>query len=163
MKTKPNQGKGYTGGNSCLTEVLIDKNPTKLLVYLGAFCSCVGKSFLTKGVPNFKHKFLPIDGINLNSASNPMKVLGIFETTLKSPDINGNFRMTVGFFVMENCYSTQLILGNGHLIMYGIDSTNNKDRYLTNGYKKHQTFSFSPLRRHITVNKVSPVSLALGK
>ncbi|MBW0490905.1 hypothetical protein O181_030620 [Austropuccinia psidii MF-1] len=52
MKTKPNRGKGYTAGNSCIKEVVIDKNPTKLLHDPGTFCSCVGKSFLKTCVPN---------------------------------------------------------------------------------------------------------------
>ncbi|MBW0523302.1 hypothetical protein O181_063017 [Austropuccinia psidii MF-1] len=30
MKTKPNRGKGYTAGHSCITEVIIDNKPTKL-------------------------------------------------------------------------------------------------------------------------------------
>ncbi|MBW0547077.1 hypothetical protein O181_086792 [Austropuccinia psidii MF-1] len=41
MKTKPNRGKGYTAGNSCITEVLLDNKPTKPLLEPGAFCSCV--------------------------------------------------------------------------------------------------------------------------
>ncbi|MBW0547166.1 hypothetical protein O181_086881 [Austropuccinia psidii MF-1] len=75
MKTKPNRGKGYTAGNSCITEVVIDNKPTKLLLDPGAFCSCVGKSFLKTCVPNFEDQLLPIDGIKFNSASNPMKEL----------------------------------------------------------------------------------------
>ncbi|MBW0483030.1 hypothetical protein O181_022745 [Austropuccinia psidii MF-1] len=77
MKTKPNRGKGYTAGNSCITEVVIDNKPTKPLLDPGAFCSCVGKSFLKTCVPNFEDQLLPIDGIKFNSASNPMKELGI--------------------------------------------------------------------------------------
>ncbi|MBW0504637.1 hypothetical protein O181_044352 [Austropuccinia psidii MF-1] len=46
MKTKSNKGKGYTAGNSCIKEVIINKKPTKLLLDPGAFCSCIGKSFL---------------------------------------------------------------------------------------------------------------------
>ncbi|MBW0539211.1 hypothetical protein O181_078926 [Austropuccinia psidii MF-1] len=45
MKTKPSRGKVYTAGNSCITEVVIDNNPTKHLLDPGAFCACVGKSF----------------------------------------------------------------------------------------------------------------------
>ncbi|MBW0570317.1 hypothetical protein O181_110032 [Austropuccinia psidii MF-1] len=41
MKTKPRRGKGYTSGSSCITEVIIDKKPTKLLLDPGSFCSCV--------------------------------------------------------------------------------------------------------------------------
>jgi hypothetical protein len=139
MKTKPNRGKGYTAGNSCITEVVIDNKPTKLLLYPGAFCSCVGKPFLKTCVPNFEDQLLPIDGIKFNSASNPMKAFGIFETNVIFPHINGNLRITVEFVVMENCSSTHFILGNDYLIMYGIDLHNNKDRYSpieTSGAKK---------------------------
>ncbi|MBW0545448.1 hypothetical protein O181_085163 [Austropuccinia psidii MF-1] len=37
MKTKPNRGKGYTAGNSCITKVVIDNKPTKRLLVRGAF------------------------------------------------------------------------------------------------------------------------------
>ncbi|MBW0516416.1 hypothetical protein O181_056131 [Austropuccinia psidii MF-1] len=85
MKTKPNRGKGYTAGNSCIAEVVIDNKPTKLLLDPGEFCSCVGKSFLKTCVPNFEDQLFPIDGIKFNSASIPMKVLGIFEATVIFP------------------------------------------------------------------------------
>ncbi|MBW0510405.1 hypothetical protein O181_050120 [Austropuccinia psidii MF-1] len=163
MKTKPNRGKGYTAGNSRITEVVIDSKPTKCLLDPGAFCSCVGKSFLKACVPNFEDQLLPIDGIKLNSASNPMKALGIFETNVIFPHINGNLRITVEFVVLENCSSTHFILGNGYLIMYGIDLHNNKDRYFTIGYNKHYKFAFLPLKRQITVNKVSPLNLELER
>ncbi|MBW0584871.1 hypothetical protein O181_124586, partial [Austropuccinia psidii MF-1] len=68
MKTKPNRGKGYTAGHSCITEVVIDNKPTKPLLEPGALCSCVGKSFLKTCVPNFEDQLLPIDGIKFNSA-----------------------------------------------------------------------------------------------
>ncbi|MBW0548927.1 hypothetical protein O181_088642 [Austropuccinia psidii MF-1] len=163
IKTKPNRGKGYTAGNSCIKEVVIEKKPTQLLLDPGAFCSCVGKSFLKTCVPNFEDQLLPIDGIKFNSASNPMKALGIFETNVIFPHINGNLRITVEFVVMENCSSTHFILGNDYLIMYGIDLHNNKDRYFTIGDNKRQKFAFLPFKRQITVNKVSPVNLQLEK
>ncbi|MBW0518496.1 hypothetical protein O181_058211 [Austropuccinia psidii MF-1] len=68
MKTKPNRGKGHTAGNFCITEVVINNKHTKLLLNPGAFCSCVGKSFLKTCVANFEDQLLPIDGIKLNSA-----------------------------------------------------------------------------------------------
>ncbi|MBW0565170.1 hypothetical protein O181_104885 [Austropuccinia psidii MF-1] len=163
MKTKQNRGKGYTAGNSCITEVVIGNKPTKLLLDPGEFCSCVGKSFLKTCVPNFEDQLLPIDGIKPNSASNPMKASRIFETSVIFPHINGNLRITVEFVVMENCSSTHFILGNDYLIMYGIDLHNNKDRYFTIGDNKRQKFAFLPFERQITVNKVSPVSLELEK
>ncbi|MBW0504225.1 hypothetical protein O181_043940 [Austropuccinia psidii MF-1] len=88
MKTKPNRGKGHTACNSCMKEVVIDNKPTRILLDPGALCSCVGKYFLKKCVPNLEDQVLPIDGIKLNSASNPMKELGIYESTFISPHIN---------------------------------------------------------------------------
>ncbi|MBW0535011.1 hypothetical protein O181_074726 [Austropuccinia psidii MF-1] len=127
-----------------------------------AFCCCVDKSFLKICVPNFEDQLLPIDGIKLNSASNSIEELGIFENTIIFPHINGNLRVTVEF-VMKNCSSTHFILGNDYLIMYGIELHNNKDRYFNIGDNKHQTFAFLPFKRQITVRKVSPVRLELEK
>ncbi|MBW0511307.1 hypothetical protein O181_051022 [Austropuccinia psidii MF-1] len=163
MKTKPNRGKRYTACNSCITEVVIDNKPTKLLLYPGAFCSCVGKLFLKTCEPNFEDQLLPIDGIKLNSASNPMEALGIFQTTVIFPHINGNLRITVEFVVMENCSSKHFILGNDYLIMYGIELNNKKDRYFTIGDNKCHKFDFLPFKRQITVRKVAPVNLDLER
>ncbi|MBW0553208.1 hypothetical protein O181_092923 [Austropuccinia psidii MF-1] len=163
MKTKPSRGKGYTACNSCITEVVINNKPNKILLDPGAFCSCVGKSFLKTCVPNFQDQLLPIDCIKFNSTSNPMKALGIFETNIIFPHINGNLRITVEFFVMENCSSTHFILGNHYLIMYGRDLNSNKDRYFTIGDNKCQKFAFLPLKRQITLYEVSPVNLELEK
>ncbi|MBW0502331.1 hypothetical protein O181_042046 [Austropuccinia psidii MF-1] len=115
----------------------------------GAFFSCVAKSFLKNCVPNFEDQSLPIYGIKFNSASSPMKALGIFETTVIFPHINGNLRITVEFVVMENCSSTHFILGNDYLIMYGIDLHNNKNRYFTIGDNKCQKFAFLTYKRQI--------------
>ncbi|MBW0490996.1 hypothetical protein O181_030711 [Austropuccinia psidii MF-1] len=163
MKAKPNRGKGYTPGNSYITEAVIDNKPIKPLLYPGAFCSCVGKSFLKTCVPNYEDQFLPIDGIKFNSASNPIKELGIFETNVIFLHINGNLRIAVEFVFMENCSSTHYILGNDYLIMYGIDLHNKKDRYFTIGDNKHQKFAFLPFKRQIMVSKVAPVKLELER
>ncbi|MBW0518202.1 hypothetical protein O181_057917 [Austropuccinia psidii MF-1] len=158
VKTKPNRGKGYTAGSSCITEVVIDNKPTKRLLDPGAFCSCVGKYFLKTCVPNFEDHLLPIDGIKFNSASNLMKALGIFEINIIFPHINGNLRITFEFVFMENCSSTHFILGNDYFIMYGIDLHNNKDRYFTNGDNKRKQFAFLPFERQITENELSALS-----
>ncbi|MBW0478699.1 hypothetical protein O181_018414 [Austropuccinia psidii MF-1] len=90
MKTKPNRGKCYTAGNSCSTEVVIEKKTTNILLEPEAFCNCVGKSFLKTCIPNFQDQLFPIDGIKFNSARNEMKALGIFETTVIFPHIYGS-------------------------------------------------------------------------
>ncbi|MBW0523966.1 hypothetical protein O181_063681 [Austropuccinia psidii MF-1] len=58
MKTKPNRGKGYTAGDSYITEVVIENKPTKLLLDPGAFFYCVEKTFLKTCVPNFQNQFV---------------------------------------------------------------------------------------------------------
>ncbi|MBW0514550.1 hypothetical protein O181_054265 [Austropuccinia psidii MF-1] len=162
MKTKPNRGKGYTAGNSCVTEVKIENKPTERLLDPGAFCSCFGKSFLIPCAPNFEDQLLPIDGIKFNSESNPMEALGIFKTTVIFLNINVNLRITIES-VMENCSSNLFFLGYDYLIMYGIDLHNNKDKYFLIGDNKHQKFAFLPFKRQITVGKVAPVNLDLEK
>ncbi|MBW0485671.1 hypothetical protein O181_025386 [Austropuccinia psidii MF-1] len=92
-----------------------------------------------------------------------MKALGIFETTITFPHINGKLRITVEFVLMENWPSTHFLLGNYYLIIYGIDSHNKKDRYFTIGDNKHQTFAFLPFKGKIKLNKVSQVNLELEK
>ncbi|MBW0510394.1 hypothetical protein O181_050109 [Austropuccinia psidii MF-1] len=153
--------KGYAAGNFCITEVVIDNKPTKRLIDPGAFCSCVGKSFLKTCVPDFENQLLPIDGIKFNSASNPMKALGILETNVIFPHIHGNLKITVELVVMENCSSNHFILGNDYLIIYEIDLHSNKDRYFTIGENKHQKFAFLPFKRQITVSEVASVNLEL--
>ncbi|MBW0503075.1 hypothetical protein O181_042790 [Austropuccinia psidii MF-1] len=85
MKTKPNRGKGYTAGNSCITEVVINNKPTKLSLDQGDFVSCVSKCFLNTWVPNFEDQLFPINGIKFYSVSSPMKSLVIFEATVIFP------------------------------------------------------------------------------
>ncbi|MBW0539171.1 hypothetical protein O181_078886 [Austropuccinia psidii MF-1] len=128
-----------------------------------AFFSFVGKSFLKTCVPNFQDQVFPIDCIKFNTASNPMRALGIFETTIRTPHLNGNLIVTAEFFVLENYSSTHFIFRNDYLIMYGIDLANNKDRYFTIEEDKHQKFAFLPFKRQITVNKLPPVNLELEK
>ncbi|MBW0528797.1 hypothetical protein O181_068512 [Austropuccinia psidii MF-1] len=95
VNTKPSRGKGYTAGNSCITEVVIENKPTKPLLDPGAFFSCVEKSFLKTCAPEFEDQLLPIDGIKVNNQSNQMKALGILETTVIFTHINGNLRITL--------------------------------------------------------------------
>ncbi|MBW0587815.1 hypothetical protein O181_127530 [Austropuccinia psidii MF-1] len=47
--------------------------------------------------------------------------------------------------------------------MYGIDLHNNRDRLFTSGDNKCQRYVCLPFKRQITVNKVSPLILELGK
>ncbi|MBW0504298.1 hypothetical protein O181_044013 [Austropuccinia psidii MF-1] len=75
--TKPARGKGYTAGSSCITNIVINNKEAKIHLYSGAFCTCVGKNYLDKIYTNWKNQLIPIEGINLSSASQNMYPLGI--------------------------------------------------------------------------------------
>ncbi|MBW0592112.1 hypothetical protein O181_131827 [Austropuccinia psidii MF-1] len=54
---------------------------------------------------------------------------------------------------MDNRTSNHFILGNDYLSIYGIDISNQKDRYFTIGDNKRQKFGFLNNKRQITVVK----------
>ncbi|MBW0537104.1 hypothetical protein O181_076819 [Austropuccinia psidii MF-1] len=54
---------------------------------------------------------------------------------------------------MDNCTSNHFILGNDYLSIYGIDISNQKDRYFTIGDNKRQKFGFLNNKRQITAVK----------
>ncbi|MBW0514487.1 hypothetical protein O181_054202 [Austropuccinia psidii MF-1] len=79
-----------------------------------------------------------------------MKPLGIIDLTLIFPYPSQCIRLKVEFLVMENCTSNHFILGNYYLSIYGIDISNQKDRYFTIGDHKRQKFGFFNNKQQIT-------------
>ncbi|MBW0587083.1 hypothetical protein O181_126798 [Austropuccinia psidii MF-1] len=82
-----------------------------------------------------------------------MKPLGIIDLTLIFPHPSQCVRIEVEFVVMDNCTSNHFILGNDYLSIYGIDISNQKDRYFTIGDNKRQKFGFLNNKKQITVIK----------
>ncbi|MBW0534692.1 hypothetical protein O181_074407 [Austropuccinia psidii MF-1] len=54
---------------------------------------------------------------------------------------------------MDSCTSNHFILGNDYLSIYGIDISNQKDRYFTIGDNKRQRFGFLNNKKKLTVIK----------
>ncbi|MBW0486704.1 hypothetical protein O181_026419 [Austropuccinia psidii MF-1] len=52
-RTKPSKGMGYTAGKSSIRIVMVDKQEAKLNLDTGAYCTCVGKSYLKTIVPDW--------------------------------------------------------------------------------------------------------------
>ncbi|MBW0490285.1 hypothetical protein O181_030000 [Austropuccinia psidii MF-1] len=52
---------------------------------------------------------------------------------------------------MENCTSNHFIIGNDYLSIYGMDISNQEDRYFTIGDNKRQKFGFFNNKRPISV------------
>ncbi|MBW0559193.1 hypothetical protein O181_098908 [Austropuccinia psidii MF-1] len=148
-KPKPARGKGYTARASCITSVLMNDIEAKVNLDTGAFCTCVAKDYLQAILPGWKEHLLPIEDVQLSSASNNMYTLGILDTNLVSPHPAGSIRMKTEIVVMENCKSQHIILLNDYLNIYGIDINNHKDRYLTIGENKRQKFAFSNMANQI--------------
>ncbi|MBW0582174.1 hypothetical protein O181_121889 [Austropuccinia psidii MF-1] len=137
-RTKPAKGMGYTAGKSSISIVMVDNQEGKVNLATGAYCTCVGKSYLKTIVPDWKEKLMPIQGVKFSSASESMKPLGIIDLTLIFPHPSQCVRIKVEFVVMDNCTSNHFILGNDYLSIYGIDISNQKDRYFTIGDNKKQ-------------------------
>ncbi|MBW0582067.1 hypothetical protein O181_121782 [Austropuccinia psidii MF-1] len=82
-----------------------------------------------------------------------MKPLGIIYLTLIFPHPSQFVRIKVEFVVMDNCTSNHFILGNDYLSTYGIDISNQKDRYFTIENNKRQRFGFLNNKKQITLIK----------
>ncbi|MBW0503669.1 hypothetical protein O181_043384 [Austropuccinia psidii MF-1] len=62
-------------------------------------------------------------------------------------------RLKVELVGMENCTSNHFIIGNDYLSIYGIDISNQKDRYFTIEENKRQKFGFLYNKKQITAIK----------
>ncbi|MBW0553079.1 hypothetical protein O181_092794 [Austropuccinia psidii MF-1] len=89
-KTKPARGNGYTAGASCITSILMNGIEAKVSLDTGAFCTCVGKDYLQVMLPEWENHLLPIEGVQLSSASNNMYPLGILDTNIVFPHPEGS-------------------------------------------------------------------------
>ncbi|MBW0544743.1 hypothetical protein O181_084458 [Austropuccinia psidii MF-1] len=113
-KAKPNRGKGYTAGSSCITNIVTNKREAKIHLDSGAFCTCVGKYYLDNIYTNWKYKLMPIEGIKFRSASQNMHQLGIFGAEMIFPHSAGSIRLKFEFVVMNNCTSQQFCHNHGN-------------------------------------------------
>ncbi|MBW0521622.1 hypothetical protein O181_061337 [Austropuccinia psidii MF-1] len=132
---------------------MVGNQDAKVSLDAGGFSDCVGKSYLKTIVPNWEEKPIQIKGVGFSSASESMKPLGRIDLTLIFPHPSQCIRLKVEFVVMDNCTSNHFILGNDYLSIYGIDISNQKDRYFTIGDNKRQKFGFFNNKRQITAIK----------
>ncbi|MBW0564991.1 hypothetical protein O181_104706 [Austropuccinia psidii MF-1] len=102
-RTKPEKGMGYTAGKSSVSFVMGDNQEAKVNLDTGAYCTCVGKSYLRTIFPDWKAKLIPIQVVKFSSASESMKPLGIIDLKLIFPQPSQCIRIKVEFVVMDNC------------------------------------------------------------
>ncbi|MBW0588574.1 hypothetical protein O181_128289 [Austropuccinia psidii MF-1] len=150
-KTKPDRGKAYTAGASCITSILINDIEAKVNLDTGSFCTCVGRDHIQAILPEWKDHLLPIEGVQFSTTSKNMYPLGILDTNIVFPDPAGGIRMKTEIVVMDNCTSQHIILRNDHLNIYGIDINNHQDRYFTIEENKRQKFAFSNISKQISI------------
>ncbi|MBW0562450.1 hypothetical protein O181_102165 [Austropuccinia psidii MF-1] len=136
-RTKQAKGMGYTAGKSSISIVMVNNQEEKVNLDTGAYCTCVGKSYLKTIVPDWEEKLIPIQGVKFSSASESMKPLGIIDLTLIFPHPSQCVRIKVEFVVMDNCTNNQ----------------NQKDTYFTIGDNKRQRFGFLNNKKQITLIK----------
>ncbi|MBW0499996.1 hypothetical protein O181_039711 [Austropuccinia psidii MF-1] len=152
-RAKSAKGRVYTAGKSSISIVMLGNQEAKASLDTGAYCTCVGKSYLETIVPDWKGKPIPIQGVKFSSASEIMKTLGTIDLKLILPHPSQCIRLKVEFVVMDNCTSKHFILGNDYLSIYCIDISNQKDRFFTIEDNKRQKFGFLNNKRQITVVK----------
>ncbi|MBW0515341.1 hypothetical protein O181_055056 [Austropuccinia psidii MF-1] len=152
-RTKPAKGRGYTAGNSSISLVMVENQDAEVNLDTGAYCTCVGKRYLKAIVPDWEEKHIPIQGVKCSSASEFMKLLGIIDLTLIFPHPQECIRLKVEFVVMDNFTSNHFILGNDYLSTYGIDISNQKDRYFTIGDNKRQNLASSITKEKLQKNE----------
>ncbi|MBW0518252.1 hypothetical protein O181_057967 [Austropuccinia psidii MF-1] len=80
-----------------------------------------------------------------------MEPLGIIEAEMMFPLPTRSIRLKSEFGIMNNHTSQHFILGSDYLNMYGINITNNKDRYFTIGKNERNLFAFHLEKKEITV------------
>ncbi|MBW0586785.1 hypothetical protein O181_126500 [Austropuccinia psidii MF-1] len=152
-KTKPARGMGYTAGKSSISVIMVDNQEAKVSLDTGAYFTFVGRRYLKTIVPDWQEELTPIQGVKFISASESMKPLGIIDLKLIFPHPSQCVRIKVESVVMENCTSNHFILGNDYLSIYGMDISNQKDRYFTIGDNRRQRFGFLNDKEQITVIK----------
>ncbi|MBW0467639.1 hypothetical protein O181_007354 [Austropuccinia psidii MF-1] len=150
-KTKPARGKGNTAGASFITSIMMNDIEAKVNLDTGAFGTSIGKYYLQAILPGWKSHLLPIEGVQLTSASNYMYPLGIFNLNLVFPHPAAHVIMRTELVVMEICTSEHIILGNDYLNICCIDINNHKDRYFTIGQNKRQKVAFSNMPKQVSV------------
>ncbi|MBW0505028.1 hypothetical protein O181_044743 [Austropuccinia psidii MF-1] len=78
-RTKTSKGMGYTAGKSSISIVMVGNQEAKVNLDTGAYCTCVGKSYLKTIVPDWEEKIIPIQGVKFSSASESLKPLVIID------------------------------------------------------------------------------------
>ncbi|MBW0481363.1 hypothetical protein O181_021078 [Austropuccinia psidii MF-1] len=102
-RTKPAKGMGYTAGKSSISIFMVRNQGAKENLDTGAYCNCVGKSYLKTIVPDWEEKRIPIQGVNFSGANESMKPLGIIDLSIVFPHPSHFIRVKVEFLVIENC------------------------------------------------------------
>lgn len=147
---KPEEGKNYTMVKSCYTWAYQDSKKFKILLDIGAFCSCTSQSYLENNLPEWRQFLLPLPKGKFSSCTSKMEPLGIIPLKLIFPHTRGSVRMNLEFVVMKEAICDYLIIGNDTFTLYGIDFFQSKGRYFTIGGDWKRKFSINNINAVIT-------------
>ena len=150
LQNKPDVGKSYTTGKTCYVTALFEGEPIKVLLDIGAFCSCTSDKFLDTCYPEWKNNLLPVPKAKFSSCNATMNSLGVIVMPLIFAHTKGSVRMTVEFVVLQNALCDYLIFGNDTFCLYGIDIFQSKDRFFTIGGDWKKKYSIC------NINSASP-------
>ncbi|MBW0584717.1 hypothetical protein O181_124432 [Austropuccinia psidii MF-1] len=101
-RIKPLKGMQFTAGKSSIIIVMVDNQEARVSLDTGAYCACVGQSYLKTIVPYWQEKRIPIQGVKFDNAGESMKPLGIIDLTLIFPHPFQWVRINIEFVLMDN-------------------------------------------------------------
>ena len=95
LTNKPETGMFYTLGRTIYTKVLFQDKAVKILLDIGAFCSCASTKFLDIIYPKWRHNLLPVHKANLSSCNSTMKIIGVVILPLIFLHTKGSLRLNL--------------------------------------------------------------------
>ncbi|MBW0513428.1 hypothetical protein O181_053143 [Austropuccinia psidii MF-1] len=78
-RTKLAKEMGHTAGKSSIIIIIVGNQEAKANLDTEVCCTCIGKNYLKKIIPNLEEIIIPIQGVKFGSASESMKPLGIID------------------------------------------------------------------------------------
>ncbi|MBW0489961.1 hypothetical protein O181_029676 [Austropuccinia psidii MF-1] len=137
----PTKGMEYINGTATKNTVCIDNSKHPLIINSGAHFSIVARNYLDHHFPNREKKRFLTKAKNFKSASGKMKSIWKIIKEIIIPHRKVNIRLNPEFVVLEDAHIQGLSLGTDYQRMYGIEIQNSRNRHITIGTNKENTYS----------------------
>ncbi|MBW0582683.1 hypothetical protein O181_122398 [Austropuccinia psidii MF-1] len=121
--------------------VCINNSQHPLIIYSGAHCSILARTYLDNHFPNWENQLFPTKAKNFKSESGKMTSVGTIIKEIIIPHRKGNIRLNPEFVMLDDSHIQGFLLHTDYQRMYGLGIHNSKNRHITNDTKKEKRFS----------------------